>query len=861
LQLEPRDDRYIDVTPVRHHAPMHVITQEEAAERARLLELESYVVHLDLTRGAERFGSEATARFRCREAGAASYIEILAPNVESIVLNGRAIDPASLVGDRIPLTDLRPENEVTVVAECAYSTTGEGLHRFEDPADGEVYLYSQSFLYDAHRIFACFDQADLKATFELSVEAPEAWTVIGNGPGTRIEPGRWSFERTLPISTYLVAIAAGRYHTVAADHDGIPLGIHCRQSLAPFFEADEILEATHQSFDYYHRLLDIPYPFGKYDQVFVPEFNAGAMENVGCVTIADEFVFRARVTDTSRQTRVEIIAHEMAHMWFGDLVTMRWWDDIWLNESFADYMAHVALVEATRFRDAWTTFCSNEKAWGYEQDQQPSTHPVSGPVADSASAMLNFDGISYAKGAAVLKQLVAWVGFEPFRVGLRDYLVTNAYANATLADLLAALERSSGRELSDWSKAWLETAGVNTLRAAVTLAGDADGPPRYERVVIEQTTPPEWPTLRAHRIAIGLYDRDGERLVRRDRVELDVVGARTEVTALAGVVEPDLLLVNDEDHTWAKIRLDERSTETVLDGGIGRLEGSLARALLWAAIWDLTRDAELPAGDYVRLVLDGIIRERDIGVAEDLLRHVRESIDHLGRPDRREERLAAMASRSLEILRGAGPGGDVQLAHARSFGRAARTPAEVALLHRWLAGEEVPEGLIVDVELRWLIIRRLAVVDAIDDSIIAAELTRDTTSAGEEHAATARASLPHPAAKAAAWTALIDSDTLSNHLVAANARGFWHPEQLDLGRPYVERYFEAMPRMWQERTHEIAMTLTRHLFPAVLVEPEIVARTDEALAAPGIDPRLQRVLLEHRAEMVRALAARQRDAV
>jgi aminopeptidase N len=581
------------------------------------------------------------------------------------------------------------------------------------------------------------------------------------------------------------------------------------------------------------------------------------------VTIADEFVFRARVTDTSRQTRTEIVAHEMAHMWFGDLVTMRWWDDIWLNESFADYMAHVTLVEATRFRDAWTTFCSSEKAWGYEQDQLPSTHPVSGPVADSASAMLNFDGISYAKGAAVLKQLVAWVGFEPFRVGLRDYLKSHAYANATLADLLDALERASGRELSDWSKSWLETAGVNTLRPEVSLAEAADGAvddrPRYERVAIEQTAPPEWPTLRSHRIAIGLYDRDGERLVRRDRVELDVVGARTEVTALAGVVVPDLLLLNDEDHTWAKIRLDERSKATVLDGGIGRLEGSLARALLWAAIWDLTRDAELPAGDYVRLVLDGIVRERDIGVAEDLIKHVRESIDQLGRPDRREERLGAMAARSLEILRAADPGGDVQLAHARSFGRAALAPADVALLQRWLDGADVPEGLVVDVELRWLIIRRLAVVGAVDESFISEELTRDTTSAGEEHAAAARASRPDPAAKAAAWSALIDSDALSNHLVAATARGFWHPEQSDLGRPYVERYFTTMPRMWQERTHEIAMTMSRHLFPAVLVEPEIVARTDEALAVTGMDPRLQRVLMERRAEMVRALAARKRD--
>ncbi|MBA2372948.1 MAG: aminopeptidase N [Chloroflexi bacterium] len=835
---------------------MHVISQNDAVERADLIAVESYEVELDLTTGAERFGSVSRIRFSCRAPGASSFVEILAPVVRSVELNGRSIEPASIVGERIPLADLLAENELTVVAECAYSTTGEGLHRFEDPADGEVYLHSQSFLYDAHRIFACFDQPDLKASVALTVTAPEPWTVLANGAGTCVEAGRWTFERTLAISTYIVAIVAGRYHSVHSEHDGIPLGLHCRQSLAPYLEADEILEGTRQSFDHYHGLFGIPYPFGKYDQVFVPEFNAGAMENAGCVTFADEFVFRSRVTDASRQTRIEVVAHEMAHMWFGDLVTMRWWDDLWLNESFADYMAHLTLAQATRFRDAWTTFCSREKAWGYEQDQLPSTHPISGPVADSEAALLNFDGISYAKGAAVLKQLVAWVGFDQFRIGLRDYLTTNSYANATLADLLDALGRASGRELSDWSRSWLETAGVNTLRPDVTVRSGGD---RYERVVIEQTAPAEWPTLRAHRIAIGLYDRDGERLVRRDRVELDVVGARTEVTALAGVSVPDLLLVNDEDHTWAKIRLDRRSMATVLDGGIGRLDDSLPRALLWAAIWDLTRDAELRPGDYVRLVLDGIVREADISVVEDLLRHARETIDELGLPERREARLGSMAARSLEILRDAEPGGDVQLAHARTFGRAGRTPAEVSILEGWLTDRDVPEGLAVDVELRWLLVRSLAILGAMGERGIAAELARDSTSAGEEHAAFARASRPEAPAKAAAWSALLDADTLSNHLVAATARGFWQPEQLDLGRPYVERYFETMPRMWRERTHEIAMSLSRHLFPAVLVEPATVARTDAALATPGIDPRLRRVLLEQRAKMVRALAARARD--
>ncbi|PZS35674.1 MAG: aminopeptidase N [Pseudonocardiales bacterium] len=841
------------------------LTRSEARERKRLLTVQSYDVDLDLTRGAEVFGSRSTIRFTCAEPGAGSFAELIAPRVHSAALNGRAVQ---VEGGRIRLDGLAADNVLAVEADCAYSHTGEGLHRFTDPADGEVYTYSQAGVYDAQRVFPCFDQPDLKAPFTVRVTAPEAWTVLSNGKGKRTAPdehmartehmaqAHWEFATTPPLATYFAVVVAGPYHSVSGQHGDITLGLHCRQSLAEHLEADELFELTRQCFDFYHRTFAVPYAFGPtYDQVFLPEFNLGAMENPGCVTFRDEFLFRSKVTEAARAQRAMVIAHEMAHMWFGDLVTLRWWDDIWLNESFATYMGFLTVAEATRYRSAWTDFAGTEKRRGYDADQQPTTHPVSMAVADTDSALLNFDGISYAKGASVLKQLVAWVGFEEFVTGIRAYFAEHAHGNSSLADLLVALERTSGRDLTSWSKEWLETAGVNTLRADVVV--DADG--RYSRVAIEQTAADEQPTLRSHRVAVGVYDRDGDKLVRRERIEMDVTGTWTKVPGLSGTPAADLLLLNDDDLTWAKLRLDEKSTRTLHDGGLARFEDSLPRALLWGAAWDMTRDAEMAPGDYLRLVVDGIGAEFDVALVQIVLSRVRLAIDVYGDPAARADRLQALVGRSRELMQAAEPGGDLQLAFAHSFAESVAGSADVDAVRGWLAGTDVPAGLVMDADLRWLVVRRLAVLGAVGEAEIAAESERDPTSAGRERAARARASLPTAEAKAAAWSALIESDGLSNHLVFATAQGFWHPEQLDLGRTYMNEYFERIPRVWRDRTAQISSVLTNLLFPSVLVDPATLARCDGTLDRADLLPGLRRGLLELRADLDRATRARARD--
>jgi aminopeptidase N len=829
-------------------------TRAEAAERARLLTVHGYDVELDLTGGPDTFRSTSRIEFSCATPGAATFLDLTAPSVAEIVLNGRLVDRSAIGKRRVTLDGLAERNVLVATADCAYSRTGEGLHRFVDPADGEVYTWTESFLLNASRWFACFDQPDLKAPLRLRVRAPESWTVLSNGAGTAVEPGLWEFAATPPLSTYLIALVAGPYYSVHGSHGALQLGVHCRRSLAPYLDADEILGHTRESFDFYDRIFGVPYPFGpRYDQVFVPEFNAGAMENPACVTFTDDYVFRSRVTDAQRQSRAETIAHELAHMWFGDLVTMRWWDDLWLNESFAEYMGTLTLAEATRFRAAWTTFCVSTKAWGYRHDQLPSSHPVSANVPDTETALLNFDGISYAKGAGVLKQLVAWVGFEPFVAGLRAYIADNAYGNTSLRDLLAALERSSGRDLGAWSREWLETAGVNVLRPDTVVADGA-----YRSVEVVQSASDAHPTLRSHRIAIGLYDRAGDRLVRRDRIEVDVIGPRTDVPVLAGVREPDLLLLNDDDLTWAKIRLDARSLRMVLDGWLCRIDDSLPRALLWAATWDTVRDAELSAGDYLALVAESIAPEHEISLVQDILVRCRQAIDLYGRPEERARRLGAFARRCLELLSEAEPGSDLQLAYTRAFAAAVLSADDVSRVRGWLAGRGVPADLAMDAELRWLIVRRLAAIGAIAEDDIAAEHARDVTSTGAESAATARAALPSAAAKAAAWEAAVGSDALSNHMIRATMRGFWQVEQLDLLAPYVDRYFEALPAIWRTRTPVMAEEITAGLFPTLSVSPGTLARTDAALAAEA-DGGMRRLLLEGRADLERALRAREAD--
>ena len=838
--------------------------RDEATERARLLEVSTYDISLDLTDGhgapgEKTFATTSTVRFTCSEPSAASYLDLTAPQVDSVTLNGETLDVTEVFdGNRIALHGLAADNEVTVVARGAYMRTGEGLHRFVDPVDESVYLYSQFETFDAHRMYACFDQPDLKAAFRFTVEAPDGWVVVSNGavdsaPKDKAA-GTWTFVETARMSPYITALVAGPYASVHDEHDGIALGIFCRASLVQHLDAGELFTITKQGFDFYHRVFDYRYPFGKYDQLFVPEFNAGAMENAGAVTFLEDYVFRSKVTDAAYERRAETILHEMAHMWFGDLVTMRWWDDLWLNESFATYMSVLCQSEVTRFTSAWTTFANTEKSWAYKQDQLPSTHPIAADAADIETVKINFDGITYAKGASVLKQLVAWVGQDAFLDALKAYFREHEFANTELADLLRQLERASGRDLSDWSGQWLETAGCNTLRADFDT--DRDG--AFTSFSIAQEAPEQWPTLRAHRLAVGLYDLVDGKLVRTSREELDVMGVTTDVPALVGRKQPDLVLVNDDDLTYAKIRLDERSLRTLIEH-VGDFAESLPRALCWAAAWDMTRDAEMAARDYVALVLRGIDHESDIGLVQTLLRLAYSAATTFCDPAWGPEGRAALAEKAATSLQAAEPGSDVQLAWARFLATVADTDSQLETLEGLRSGQTGVEGLVVDTELRWHLLSRLVVVGRAGENEIAAELERDATSAGQRHAATARALRPSAEAKAEGWRLAVEDPDIANAMQSAVLAGMWHPDQLALMKPWIEPYFASIGPLWRERAGELAQNAVLGLYPALMVDQEVVDRTDRYLADNDAPAALARLLLEGRDGVARALRAQTYD--
>ena len=834
------------------------LTRDEARDRADLLSVESYQVELDLTGPEETFRSVSTVSFSCARPGEPTFIELTAPAVTEIMLNGQPLGPDAFDGDRIALAGLAARNELRVTADCAYSRTGEGLHRFTDPADKDVYLYSDLETFDAHRIYACFDQPDLKATFELTVTAQDDWKVISNmAPDVAAAPAgpgraRWHFPPTPVLSTYITAVAAGPYFEVTDEHDGIPLGIYCRQSLAQHLDPGEIFEITRQGFDFYHQAFGVRYPFGKYDQLFVPEFKAGAMENAGCVTFLEDYVFRSRVTDFARELRGDTILHELAHMWFGDLVTMRWWDDLWLNESFATWASQHAQAEATRWPGAWTSFAQLEKAWAYRQDQLPSTHPIAADVPDIEAVEVNFDGITYAKGAAVLKQLVAYVGLDNFLAGLRRYFDRYAWSNATLGDLLAQLEAASGRNLADWSKQWLETAGVNTLRPEFKLAADGT----FAEFAVRQEAPESHPVLRDHRIAIGLYDQTPAGLARRRRVETDISGERTVVPALAGETQPDLVLVNDDDLTYAKIRLDPHSAATV-SASIGEFTESLPAALCWAAAWDMCRDAELAARDYIRMVLVGIGAVGDVSVVQTLLRQATAALHRYTDPSWRQEGLALTAGALRGHMEQAAPGSDVQLAYAQAFIGVAQSPGDLELLASMLDGTRVFEGLTVDTELRWRILHRLVSRGAAGEPQIEAELARDATDAGARQAASCRAAVPDAAAKEVTWEQIV-SGTLTNATFRAMLAGFMDDDQPELLAPYVDRYFAVVSGLWRDWTPDMARWFVSYAYPST-DDPSVIAKTSDLIDGNDLPPGLARLLVEGRDGLRRALRCQERD--
>ncbi|WP_427169671.1 aminopeptidase N [Arthrobacter sp. 92] len=867
------------------------LQRDEAAKRSALITTHSYDVSLDVRQapdpGVPGYTSRSVINFSAAEPGAATFLDFISSEVHSVFLNGKGLSVADVVeGSRIRLENLQAENQVTVTGTALYSTSGEGMHRFVDPADGQCYLYTQYEPADARRVFANFEQPDLKAEFTFHVMAPSDWEVASNGveaQRTRLtsdpDTSRWDFATTKRMSTYITTVLAGPYfkaqdHWSGAHDDGtrleIPLALYCRASMAGSFDTERLFTHTKQGLAFFNSLFDYPYPWGKYDQAFVPEYNLGAMENPGLVTFTENYVFTSRAADSQYQARANTLLHEMAHMWFGDLVTMQWWDDLWLKESFADYMGTLGVDRATDWDTAWVNFANNRKAWAYVQDQLPTTHPIVADVPDLEAAKQNFDGITYAKGASVLKQLVAYVGFEAFIAGSRRYFRDHEYGNTTLDDLLAVLEAASGRDLSLWARQWLQTSGISALTAQVEEHQGVFGEVAVIQDAVDPATGLE--QHRPHRLRIGLYNFDGDgALVRSGAVETDVTGPRTVVGELEGKRKPALLLVNDDDLSYAKVRLDPLSEATVR-ASLGSVQDPMARALCWTALWDSALDGVTPAALYVEAVQKFGPAESGIGVLLNVLGNASTAIERYIPVMERDAARSAFLSVVASELHSARPGSDHQLAWARTLASISRQDAgQLDLVRGILTGTTVIDGLAVDAELRWSLWQALAANGRAGAEELDAELTRDNTASGRAGHATALASRPEAAVKAAAWEAAVHGTGLSNQLLSATIAGF-NTAPAELLEPFVEPYFDCLESVWSGRSIEIANRIVKGLFPAGrdLGGPELAAGTPEAVAArdevvaradawleghPAAPPALRRIIIEQRSHLHRALVA------
>ena len=813
--------------------PGQNLTRLEAAERSATVRTQSYAVVLDLTHGESIFRSTTTVRFTATP-GTSTFIDLIAPTVHSISLNGRSLDPAEVYADsRIALTDLATDNELVVDADCAYMHTGEGLHRFTDPADGETYLYSQFEVPDSRRVFTVFEQPDLKASFTFTVTTPVSWTVLSNSPTPEPTPAKasdgsgdahtFAFAPTEPMSSYVTAIVAGPYvgvtdEYIADDGRTVPLGVYCRKSMIEHMDSEEILDLTKRGFAYYEGLFATPYAFSKYDQIFVPEFNAGAMENAGCVTHRDDYIFRSRPVEARVERRAITILHELAHMWFGDMVTMTWWNDLWLNESFAEFTSTLATAETTRWNQAWTTFQTLEKGWAYNQDQLSSTHPVAAEINDLHDVEVNFDGITYAKGASVLAALVGYVGRDNFFAGIQRYLAAHAYANAELSDLLRELEAVSGRDLSAWTRLWLQEAGVTTLRLEVVT--DADGV--ITQADVRQEIPADSPaSLRPHRVAIGSYSLTGRgadaRLERTGRVELDVDGELTQVPELVGTRRADVLVLNDDDLTYAKVRLDEDSLSFGLEH-IESFTASLPRSIVLASAWDMVRDGELAASSFLQAAMRALSVEEHSSVIQGLLGRITTCLSAFLPPAVRRDLAPGTADRLLELTRAAQAGSDKQLQLVRALAAHAVTSEQLDVVAGLMEGAAALDGLEVDQDLRWDLLTGLVAAGRSGEEQIRSEEARDRTTTGRERAAEARAAIPTPEAKRATWRALVDDVSMPNETQVRVLRGLTNVERRpELLVPFVSEYVDIIDSVWSSRTFHMAENLLTGLWSCATV--------------------------------------------
>ena len=839
------------------------LSRTEAKDRAEHLYVNSYAVTLDVTKGEETFYSKSEVSFTCNKPGYSTFIDAVGRSVISATLNGAAVDVSNFDGESIFLTNLAADNTLVIELEAEYSKSGEGLQRSVDPADGEVYLYSQGETAHIRNMFACFDQPSLKATFTLTVTTPGHWQAVSNNPveskTTKGELVEWKFTTTPRIATYLDALIAGPYSSVHDVYKGekeIPLGIYCRKSMMQYLDPEDIFLITKQGFEYFEKVFGLAYPFEKYDQIAVVDFNFGAMENAGAVTFREDvLVFRSHMPEKAYLSRANTILHEMAHMWFGDMVTMFWWDDLWLNESFAEWSSYLALSESTRFNGAWTEFNSARKNWAYRQDQLSSTHPIIADMVDMEAVNANFDGITYAKGASVLHQLVAHVGRPQFIAGLQKYFAKHAWGNTTLNDLLVELEASSGRKLDTWVHTWLQTAGVNTLRPQLDIDGDV-----YKSVVISQEVPlvpAGSKELRPHRLAVGLYDISGDSLNLRKSVELDVVGASTVVTELSGEKVADLLLINDRDLSYAKLRFDDRSIAT-LKKYLGRLNDPLARALSWAAIWDMHRDAQISSADFIEIALSGLAGEDDDAIVNIVIGQLGTSVEGYASDANRDKYREKLAAGFWNLMQSSAPASDLQLLYSRAFAANAHTPEQIKNVRGILNGEI--KGLKVDTDRRWDFLIALTERGATTQAELDAELASDNTTSGNLLFETAKAATPNAEAKAYAFNTVMHQDAQTS-VRSALVAGFQRPIQRHLLAPFVDLYFENLLSEWESKSYEGAAKFVTGMYPSWIISQVTLDKTNAWLNGVGKDAPavLRKLVKESQDGVIRALKVQALD--
>ena len=791
------------------------LTRKDAQERAQLISNVHYDIAVDIT-GTDEFTTVSTVTFESK--AGTTHFDLVAAGFEA-TLDGEA------TGRELSLHD--GAHTLVVTSHDAYNRTGEGLHKFTDPVDNKDYLYTQFEPAMAMKVFAGFDQPDLKATYRVSVTAPERYTVILNEAVTREDNGdgtsTWTTVIDYPLSTYLICICAGEFERISDTYDAgdgrvIELGLYARASLIPHMDAERIFRQTKEGFDFYHANFGRKYPFGdKYDQVFCPEYNMGAMEHVGCVTYRDEYIFTSEPTPYRLERRNDTILHEMAHMWFGDLVTMQWWDDLWLNESFATWSAATAQTAIGEYADAWTTFASVEKAWAYQQDQLPSTHPIAADAPDIETAEQNFDGITYAKGASVLKQLQAYVGYEEFFAGVRKHFDNHAYANATFADLLGALEEASGRDLSGWAEQWLRTTGVSVLRPEIG-----------ETFAVLQEEP------RPHRVRVGLYKLEGDAVRRIKQVETDIDGERTEIPELAGI-EHDLAIVNDDDLTYAKMRLTPEHQRFALEH-IGEIEDSLARTVIWSSLWESVRDGELPAREFVRLVAREASRETHPSVQERLLAQATQAVRQYVDP--------AWEGEGMDLLNTAFRGAEPAAIFDRALARLTPTEETVSYFKELLERSD-------NQEVRWLALTSLIAAGALPLS--AADEEQDNTSEGTISRLRAKAVVD----KRWAWDKLVEDDLTNleaRYLMDGLTFTYNGLEGL------TDEYFREAPALWERLTNEMAQRTLEGMYPRWDVTAEAVDKANELLLSDDAPSGLKRVIAEGQDRIARAVRNREVDA-